>query len=202
MGAGVAEATAEAGYRVVLVDVSQDALDTARSAIRRSRAARLLLSGGDRSDVRERIAFSTDDRLLRDAHVVVENVTEDVAVKRAAHRRIDELCRGDALRRQHLGDPDRRAGQGHRPPRTRRGHPLHEPRAATLRQEIPDDQDMFASGLVNSLFAMTLVAYLESEFAITIESEDLDRDNFRTVDAISGFVARKRSVVVGESHER
>jgi acyl carrier protein len=61
---------------------------------------------------------------------------------------------------------------------------------------------MFASGLVNSLFAMTLVAYLESEFAITIESEDLDRDNFRTVDAISGFVARKRSVVVGESHER
>jgi hypothetical protein len=62
-----------------------------------SRAARLLLSGGDRSDVPERIAFSTDDRLLRDAHVVVENVTEDVAVKRAAHRRIDELCRGDAL---------------------------------------------------------------------------------------------------------
>jgi 3-hydroxyacyl-CoA dehydrogenase len=96
MGAGVAEATAEAGYRVVLVDVSQDPLDTARSAIRRSRA-RLLLSGGDRSDVLERIAFSTDYRLLRDAHVVVENVTEDVAVKRAAHRRIDELCRGDAL---------------------------------------------------------------------------------------------------------
>jgi NAD(P)-dependent dehydrogenase (short-subunit alcohol dehydrogenase family) len=97
MGAGVAEATAEAGYRVVLVDVSQDALDTARSAIRRSRAARLLLSGGDRSDVLERIATSTDYRRLRDAHVVVENVTEDVAVKRAAHRRIDELCRGDAL---------------------------------------------------------------------------------------------------------
>lgn len=64
---------------------------------RRPAAARLLLSGGDRSEVLERIAFSTDDRLLRDAHVVVENVTEDVAVKRAAHRRIDELCRGDAL---------------------------------------------------------------------------------------------------------
>ena len=122
MGAGVAEATAEAEYRVVLVDVSQDALDTARSAIRRSRAARLLLSGGDWSDVLERIAFSTDYRLLRDAHVVVENVTEDVAVKRAAHRRIDELCRGDALVAANTSAiPIAVLAKGHRPPRTRRG---------------------------------------------------------------------------------
>lgn len=58
--------------------------------------------------------------------------------------------------------------------------------------EWRDDEDMFASGLVNSLFAMQLVMFVEKEFGVTVEDEDLEMDNFRSVDAIAGLVQRKR----------
>ena len=56
--------------------------------------------------------------------------------------------------------------------------------------DLPDDEDIFAAGLVNSLFAMQLVQFVEQEFAIELSNEDLERDNFRTVDSISGLVER------------
>lgn len=57
--------------------------------------------------------------------------------------------------------------------------------------ELRDDEDIFETGYVNSMFAMQLVQFVESEFGITVESEDLDLDNFRSVTAIAALVARK-----------
>lgn len=57
--------------------------------------------------------------------------------------------------------------------------------------DVADDEDLFASGLVNSLFAMQLVLFLEKEFAIKVENEDLDLVNFCTVNAITGFIQHK-----------
>lgn len=57
--------------------------------------------------------------------------------------------------------------------------------------ELRDDEDIFATGFVNSMFAMQLVQFVESEFGLTVESEDLDLENFRTIDAISALVERK-----------
>lgn len=59
--------------------------------------------------------------------------------------------------------------------------------------ELQDDEDIFALGFINSLFAMQLVLFVESEFDITIENEDLDLDNFRTLNAIAHFIERKRT---------
>ena len=56
---------------------------------------------------------------------------------------------------------------------------------------LDDDADMFATGYVNSMFAMQLVQFVEGEFGITVESEDLELDNFRTVASIASFVERK-----------
>lgn len=56
---------------------------------------------------------------------------------------------------------------------------------------IEDDQDFFAQGLVNSLFAMQLVVFVEKEFGITVSDEDLDIDNFRTINAIASLIERK-----------
>ncbi|RKZ55956.1 MAG: acyl carrier protein [Candidatus Parabeggiatoa sp. nov. 2] len=56
---------------------------------------------------------------------------------------------------------------------------------------VADDEDLFASGLVNSLFAMQLVLFVEKEFSIKVENEDLDYDNFRTLNAIVSFIERK-----------
>lgn len=58
--------------------------------------------------------------------------------------------------------------------------------------ELKDDDDIFAMGFVNSLFAMQLVTFLESEFGITVEDEDLDINNFRSVSAMLRLLAEKR----------
>ena len=60
--------------------------------------------------------------------------------------------------------------------------------------ELQDDEDMFARGFVNSLVAMQLVLFLESEFNITIDDEDLDFDNFRSINAITQLIERKIAV--------
>jgi len=60
-------------------------------------------------------------------------------------------------------------------------------------ESLEDDEDFFASGRVNSLFAMELVLFVEEQFKIAVENEDLDLKNFRSVDAILGFVERKQS---------
>jgi methoxymalonate biosynthesis acyl carrier protein len=61
--------------------------------------------------------------------------------------------------------------------------------------ELHDDDDIFASGFVNSMFAMQLVLFIEQEFQVTIENEDLDFDNFRTINAIVNLLEHKTAVV-------
>jgi methoxymalonate biosynthesis acyl carrier protein len=51
-------------------------------------------------------------------------------------------------------------------------------------------QDLFASGLVSSLFAMELVVFVEKAFDVVVEREDLALDNFRTVGAMTDLVLR------------
>lgn len=59
-------------------------------------------------------------------------------------------------------------------------------------QALTDDEDIFATGFVNSMFAMQLVQFVESEYGITVDSDDLDLDNFRTVSSLAAFVERKQ----------
>lgn len=63
--------------------------------------------------------------------------------------------------------------------------------------EFQADEDIFALGFVNSMFAMQLVLFIEQEFQITIENEDLDFDNFRTINAMALLIKRKIPVVAG-----
>ena len=57
--------------------------------------------------------------------------------------------------------------------------------------DLRDDEDVFALGFVNSLFAMQLVMFVEKEFHIQVENEDLEIDNFKSVNAIANLVERK-----------
>ncbi len=57
--------------------------------------------------------------------------------------------------------------------------------------KLSDDEDLFASGLLNSLFAMQLVLFIEKEFQVKVENEDLNLSNFSSVNAIDGFIAGK-----------
>ncbi|WP_433364817.1 hypothetical protein [Streptosporangium sp. CA-115845] len=60
-------------------------------------------------------------------------------------------------------------------------------------EEISDGDDLFELGLVNSLFALQLVQFVENEFSITAEREDLDINNFCSIDTLTAFVLRKLS---------
>ena len=61
--------------------------------------------------------------------------------------------------------------------------------------DLQDDDDIFALGLVNSLFAMQLVLFVEQEFDLEIDGEDLDFSNFRTVNAVHNLVQRKSAAI-------
>ena len=62
-----------------------------------------------------------------------------------------------------------------------------------IKQDVEDDQSLFNSGLVSSLFAMELVLFIEKEFGLEIENQDLDLKNFDSINAVAAFIARKQS---------
>ncbi|MEU8305825.1 3-hydroxyacyl-CoA dehydrogenase NAD-binding domain-containing protein [Actinomadura sp. NPDC048955] len=96
IGTGVAHAFAEAGYPVVLVDTSEEALKTARETIAGN--ARLLPVVVGRAPTRTAdeilalITPSTELGDLRDVGYVVENVTEKWDVKKDLYRDLDRVC--------------------------------------------------------------------------------------------------------------
>jgi acyl carrier protein len=63
--------------------------------------------------------------------------------------------------------------------------------SATGGVRIGPDDDYFALGLVNSLLALEIVAFVERVFEVRVEVDDLDLDNFRTIGRIAGFVRGK-----------
>lgn len=101
MGRGVALCAAEAGHRVLLVDVSQDTVNDAAGHLKQEyRSYRLLRSKGQRrtgTDVLSLIETTTDYEILGEADFVVENVVEDMAVKEPVYRRLDQVCGPDVV---------------------------------------------------------------------------------------------------------
>ncbi|MFJ8053142.1 acyl carrier protein [Streptomyces luteogriseus] len=63
-------------------------------------------------------------------------------------------------------------------------------------QDLKDDDDIFQLGFVSSMFAIQLVSFVEHEFGLTIDNDDLELDNFRSVAALDAFVTRKLSASV------
>lgn len=63
--------------------------------------------------------------------------------------------------------------------------------SATGGARIGADDDYFALGLVNSLLSLEIVAFVEGAFQVTVEVDDLDLDNFRTIGRIAAFVRGK-----------
>ncbi|MEV4723154.1 MULTISPECIES: acyl carrier protein [Micromonospora] len=61
-----------------------------------------------------------------------------------------------------------------------------------LKTTVEVGQDLFDSGLVNSLFAMELVVHLEQTFQIAVLGADLRLDNFRSVRSMAALVRRLR----------
>ncbi|QSX05661.1 acyl carrier protein [Sedimentibacter sp. zth1] len=57
-------------------------------------------------------------------------------------------------------------------------------------EEFTDDDNIFENA-VNSLFAMQLVLFIENEFDIEVDNDELDLENFSSVNAIVKYVESK-----------
>jgi len=56
-----------------------------------------------------------------------------------------------------------------------------------------DDDNIFELGLVDSIFAVQLIYFVEEEFDIEVLDSELSIDNFNSVNRIWEFVRRKKA---------
>ena len=63
-------------------------------------------------------------------------------------------------------------------------------RSSNIRH-LDDNDNLFESGMINSLFAVQLMTFIEKTFALEVEMEDLDIENFKSLNATMAFVLRK-----------
>ncbi|WP_399085750.1 3-hydroxyacyl-CoA dehydrogenase family protein [Streptomyces sp. BBFR2] len=100
MGSGIAQVSAQAGWDVVLRDVTDGALARGKGGIEAS-YAKFVAKGKLDADAAEqalaRITTTTDLDAVGDADVVVEAVFEKIEVKREIFQALDKLAKDDAI---------------------------------------------------------------------------------------------------------
>ncbi|WP_369358762.1 3-hydroxyacyl-CoA dehydrogenase family protein [Streptomyces sp. cg2] len=100
MGSGIAQVSAQAGWDVVLRDVTDEALARGKGGIAASYekfVAKGKLEAAAAEDALGRITTTTDLDAVADADVVVEAVFEKVEVKREIFQALDKLAKDDAV---------------------------------------------------------------------------------------------------------
>ncbi|RKD31350.1 acyl carrier protein [Lacrimispora algidixylanolytica] len=63
---------------------------------------------------------------------------------------------------------------------------------------VADDENLFDNKLVNSLFAMQLIVFIEREFEIALTNDDFQLENFQTINSIATLIELKKGSVLGE----
>ncbi|MFH8552371.1 3-hydroxyacyl-CoA dehydrogenase family protein [Streptomyces celluloflavus] len=100
MGSGIAQVSAQAGWDVVLRDVTDEALARGKGGIEASYAkfvAKGKLTADAAGQALARITTTTDLDAAADADLVVEAVFEKTEVKREIFRALDKLAKDDAV---------------------------------------------------------------------------------------------------------
>ncbi len=100
MGNGIAQVAARAGFDVIMRDVADDFLSRGMKAIDKSLQRDVdkeRLSAQEKTAIVARIKTATDPDALKDAFIVVEAVTENLAVKSEVFRALDTITKPDAI---------------------------------------------------------------------------------------------------------
>lgn len=100
MGAGIAQVSAQNGYEVTLRDVTDAALERAKSGIRASYekfVAKGRMSAEDAEAALARLTVTTDLDAVADADLVVEAVFEKIEVKQEVFRQLDAVAKDGAV---------------------------------------------------------------------------------------------------------
>jgi 3-hydroxybutyryl-CoA dehydrogenase len=100
MGSGIAQVCAMAGYPVVMQDLSDAALDRARTSMQSSMARlvkKATLTEAQAAEATARIATATALDQLADCDIVIEAIVERLDVKTGVLKQLDGICRVDAV---------------------------------------------------------------------------------------------------------
>ena len=100
MGTGIAQVAARAGFAVVMRDVAEEFLTRGMKAIEKSLQRdvdKQRLSPDEKGTIIERIKVTTDTGGLRDAFIVVEAATEDLAVKTELFKSLNKVVKPGAI---------------------------------------------------------------------------------------------------------
>jgi 3-hydroxybutyryl-CoA dehydrogenase len=100
MGSGIAQVAAQAGWRVVLRDLDDAAVQRGLAGIRKSLekfAAKGAISPADVEAALGRITTTTELEAAADADIAVEAVFERIEVKHEVFRALDKICKPGAV---------------------------------------------------------------------------------------------------------
>ncbi|TMD61007.1 MAG: 3-hydroxyacyl-CoA dehydrogenase family protein [Chloroflexi bacterium] len=95
MGHGIAQVAAQAGYQVIVRETEQRFIDAGFKRVDAS-LDRMVKGGrvaeAEAKTARGRIETTTEVKALRDCQLVIEAITEDLALKKTLYRELDAIC--------------------------------------------------------------------------------------------------------------
>ncbi len=63
-------------------------------------------------------------------------------------------------------------------------------------EDIPNDLDLLQSGILDSLAVLRLVAFIEDNFDIALEPDEIDPENLNSINAIDALIKEKSDLAV------
>jgi acyl carrier protein len=59
--------------------------------------------------------------------------------------------------------------------------------------EITEDTLLFEEGIFDSLGFLSLIGFINDEFGIEVENDELNEENFESIKAVVAFISRKKN---------
>jgi 3-hydroxybutyryl-CoA dehydrogenase len=100
MGNGIAHVFAQSGFKVVMIDVSQDALDKGRATIAKNierQVKKGTIPPDEQVQILSRIDLSMDLDSIADASLIIEAASEDSGLKFRIFTDVDRIAKPDAV---------------------------------------------------------------------------------------------------------
>ncbi len=101
MGNGIAQVTAQAGYQVVMQDITEAALQKGMNTIQKSLAklvSREKMSQTEADELLARITTTTDlQEAVKDADLIIEAIPEILELKLDTYKKLDQYCKPEAI---------------------------------------------------------------------------------------------------------
>ena len=100
MGAGIAQVAAQAGHRVVVVDMAEAVLEKAKQQLAQSMSKRVekqQLSAEESMAIQQRIVWTSNNKLLSSSVLVIEAIVENLGVKQRLFSELEELVSDNCI---------------------------------------------------------------------------------------------------------